>query len=160
MSLRSRDGDVDAPEDALAALYAREHAPMVRLAHLLTGSPTAAEDVVHDAFVGLAPHLDRLERPGAYLRTAVVNGCRAHHRHRARSGGPVEVLSSVELPPGLLEFAHALRRLPERQRTAVVLRYYGDLSDVEIAEHLGCARATVRVLVHRALARLREVVER
>jgi hypothetical protein len=67
---------------SLAGLYRQEYAPMVRLAHLITGSNEVAEDVVQDAFVRMYRNWDRADQPGAYLRTIVVNGCRTWHRRR------------------------------------------------------------------------------
>ena len=82
----------------LADLYRREYAPMVRLAHLITGSNEAAEDLVQDSFVRLCRSWDRADEPGAYLRQIVVNRCHSWHRRRrpttspppprARIGGP------------------------------------------------------------------------
>jgi RNA polymerase sigma-70 factor (sigma-E family) len=148
---------------AFDAFYREHYPPMVRLARLLTGSVAVAEDLTHDAFLRVAPRLDSLERPAAYLRTAVVNACRSHHRHEA----VVERLTpspSTETAPAaahqLVEFEDALARLPERQRAAIVLRYYADLDDADIAELLGCRRPTVRTLVRRGMAALREVIER
>ena len=161
MRLTSTDHALPPPALTIDALYEREHAPMVRLAHLLTGSLATAEDVVHDAFVRLAPRFATLDRPGAYLRTSVINGCRTHHRRAATARQKAAALAPAapDLPGHLVEFFDALHHLSPRQRTAIVLRYYADLPDEEIAAHLGCRRSTVRVLVHRALAHLREVIE-
>lgn len=68
--------------DLVAELYRSEYLPMVRLAHLITGSNEVAEDVVQDAFVKMHRSWDRADRPGAYLRTIVVNGCNTWHRRR------------------------------------------------------------------------------
>ena len=161
MRLTSAEQALAGAVPTLDALYEREHAAMVRLAHLLTGSLATAEDVVHDAFIRVAPRLATLERPGAYLRTAVINGCRTYHRRTATARQKAAALRVPDsyLPGHLVEFFDALHHLPPRQRTAVVLRYYADLPDEQIAVHLGCRRSTVRVLVHRALTHLREVIE-
>ena len=68
--------------DGLADVFRQEYAPMVRLAHLITGSNEAAEDIVQESFVRLHRSWDRAERPGAYLRRIVVNGCHTWHRRR------------------------------------------------------------------------------
>jgi DNA-directed RNA polymerase specialized sigma24 family protein len=75
---RQRADVVDLP-----GLFAHERAPMVRLATLLVGSAQLAEDVAQDAFAEVGSRWSGLERPGAYLRTAVVNGCRAVLRRRS-----------------------------------------------------------------------------
>ena len=148
--------------DDLGELYRTEFAGLVRLARLLLGVGDGCEDLVQDVFVRLAARpegLSGLERPGAYLRTGVVNACRSHQRHaevvRRNPLRPVE----PELPAYLGEFADALAGLPERQRAAIVLRHHMDRPDDEIAVLLGCRRSTVRSLVKRGLASLREVIE-
>jgi RNA polymerase sigma factor (sigma-70 family) len=147
-----------APPPSLAAVYAAEHDGLARLACLLTGSTLVAEDVVHDAFVQLQQRWATVERPGAYLRTAVVNGCRGHHRRlRRERNSYADLVSTATLPetPIVLD---VLAQLPYRQRAALVLRFYADWPDEQIAEHLGCRPATVRSHVHRGLAAMRKVL--
>jgi RNA polymerase sigma factor (sigma-70 family) len=132
----------------------------MRVAFLVTGSNETAEDIVQEVFARCADRLAGLDHPASYLRAAVVNACRSHHRRlrlaeRLASGRRPE---SIELPNELVELRDALLMLADRQRAAVVLRFLCDLSDDEIAEALGCQPATVRSLVHRGLARLREVI--
>lgn len=147
------------PWTDIAGLYS-QFAPMVRLAHLLTGSVAIAEDVVQEAFLRVAPKLPQIEHPEAYLRVAVVNGCRSHQRSTERETLRQQrhATEPVYSQP-TTEFFDQLKALPDKQRIAVVLRFYADLGDDEIAEHLGCAPATVRVLVFRALRHLRKVVQ-
>jgi RNA polymerase sigma factor (sigma-70 family) len=145
--------------EGLPSLFARERVPMVRLATLLVGSVPAAEDVVQDAFGEVTRRWGELERPGAYLRTCVVNGSRAALRRRtteARSHALVPPAPDVELPARLIELRDALEHLGERQRVVVVLRYFVDLPDHEIAREIGCRPSTVRSLARRALATLRK----
>ncbi len=132
---------------------------MKRLATLLVGSVEMAEEVVQDAFAAVDQRWDELIRPGAYLRTTVVNGCRAllrrrqvEERYLASHTEPVP----VEAPVALLELRDALHQLSERQRVVVVLRYFADLPDAETAVILDCRAATVRSLVRRALSALRK----
>lgn len=139
-------------------LYRREYVAMVRLAHLLTGSNAVAEDLVQDAFMSVTAHLTEIREPGGYLRTTVVNACRSWHRHR-RYAGREDRVPEPTLPEAAAEMLDALRVLPERQRSALVLRYYLDLAEDDIAALLGCRPATVRSLVHRGLARMKEVIE-
>ena len=139
-------------------LVRREQPAMLRVAVVLVGSRATAEDVVQDAFAAVAARWDDLDRPGAYLRTSVVNGCRMVLRRRDidRRLNPPVVVADADLPTDLVELRDALAQLPERPRTVVVLRYLLDLPDDEIAATLGCRTATVRSIAKRALARLRE----
>jgi RNA polymerase sigma factor (sigma-70 family) len=132
---------------------------MVRLAFLLTGGDPAAEELVHDAFLAVHRRWDSIDTPGGYLRTVVVNACRSHQRRQAmRQRTPLRVVTAATDAPD--ELTDALRRLPQRQRAAVVLRYYADLPEVEIAALLGCRVPAVKSLLHRALGSLREVIDR
>ena len=157
MSAPPQDEPVWAP--SFVDLYRAEHQPMVRLAFLLTGGDPAAEELVHDAFLAVHRRWDGISNPGAYLRMSVVNACRSHHRTGA-------VRARLQLrPPTIVvdapdEISDAIARLPERQRAAVVLRYFADLPEAEIAETLGCGVSAVKSLLHRALGTLREVIER
>ncbi len=140
-------------------LFAREHRPMVRLATLLVGSSHLAEEIVQDAFASVDARWAEIDRPGAYLRTVVVNGSRAVLRRREleqRTQDLHVVEDDDYIPTRLLELRDALDRLSERQRTVIVLRYFVDLPDVEIASTLGCRPSTVRSLARRALHALRE----
>lgn len=144
--------------DAFDGMVRTEREAMVRLAALLTGSPASAEDIVQDALGKVAERWDGLDRPGAYLRKVVVNSChglRRRERVRSRLEPPRWVLP-VDAPHELIFLRDAMRRLTERQRTIVVLRYFLDLPDDEIAELVGCTKSTVRSLNRRALLRLRK----
>ena len=139
-----------------------ERVPMVRMATLLVGSAAIAEEVVQDAFASVSKCWDGLQRPGAYLRTSVVNGCAQVLRRRSIEDryrtARLEVADDESLAR-LLDLRAALDRLTDRQRIVVVLRYFVDVPDHEIAEVLGVQPATVRSLVHRALAVLRKELE-
>ena len=131
---------------------------MVRLAFLLTGSPDVAQDVVQDAFVSVHRAWSRVRDPRAYLRRAVVNACTSHHRRvfrERRTSAPGSTI--VDL--GADELFDVLETLPARQRAAIVLRYWHDLDESDIASALGCRPGTVGSLLHRAIARLREVID-
>ncbi|MBI5088720.1 MAG: sigma-70 family RNA polymerase sigma factor [Actinobacteria bacterium] len=139
----------------LAELYATEWKPLVHLAFLLTSSRPTAEEIVQDAFVRLQSTRTEVLRPGAYLRTSVVNACRDVHRHRV-------VVERTPVPPPEPAFAahdelfDALARLPWRQQAVLVLRFHLDLPEADIAAALGCRPGTVRSLTHRALTSLRK----
>jgi DNA-directed RNA polymerase specialized sigma24 family protein len=132
------------------------------LAYLITGSEVLAEDVVHDAVVAASRHWAGIDSPDPYLRRAVVNRARSAHRTSGREQAKVARLGGMAaappLEPAVDETWALLRRLPDRQRQALVLRFYEDLPDAEIARLLGCRPATVRSLVHRGLAAVREVL--
>jgi len=143
----------------LSSLFETERLPMLRMATLMVGSPAIGEEVVQDAFAEVSERWETLERPGGYLRTTVVNGCVQVLRRRAiedKANRRVAVVSTTELPTQLLELKDALDRLTERQRIVVVLRYFVDIGDEEIADMLGVRPATVRSLAHRAFSVLRE----
>lgn len=134
-------------------LYRAEFEPMVRLAYLLTGDRETALEVTHDAFVVTCERWSRLDRPGGYLRTAVVNRCRdLGRRQRFRSSAPVPERSVVGPDDDL---ADAIAALPPKRRAAVVLRYYLDLTEADIAETLGVRPGTVKSLLSRGLAELK-----
>jgi RNA polymerase sigma-70 factor (sigma-E family) len=161
---------------SVTALYAEHALGLVRLAVVVTGDRGAAEDIVQDAFLGLYRRWDQLPNmtaPLAYLRVSVMNGCRSALRRRSRLGlwsgaglggdldeaaqaGPAALAESAEASVLLDEeqrvVAAALRKLPRRQREAVVLRYYLDLSIEETAQVMGISQGTVKSATHRGLA--------
>ena len=143
------------------ALYRERWDPMVRLAYLLTGSQAIAEELVQDAFVSVHRAWSRSVPANrtAYLRVAVVNACRSWGRRRSlevlRRPAPPEPTSLVAD-----EMWDVLQTLPPRQRAAIVLRFYEDLPDEQIAHALGCKVATVRTAVFRGLEKLRKEIER
>ena len=151
---RSDGGTVESLED----LYRLRYDPMVRLAALLLGSDACAEEVVQDCFVRLGRRWDRVQQPVAYLRAAVVNACRSEHR-RSRVERRYRPAHEESAQLGADEVWDALAGLAYRQRAALILRFYDDLPDEDIASALGCRPATVRSLVHRGLNQLREVLE-
>lgn len=150
------DRGVTADDASFDALYRRRWASMVRLAYLLTGSTAVSEEVVQDAFIAVRDRWSRVEQPDAYLRTTVVNRARtaAFREARERTSALGDHHDAV-LPPEVDETWERIRRLPERQRAVVVLRFYEDLSEQQIAEVLGCRVGTVKSRLHRALSNLR-----
>ena len=136
-------------------LYAQQYVPMVRLAHTLVDTRQGAEEVVQDAFAAVYERYSRLDRPEAYLRVTVLNGCRRVLRRRVLSRRhPIPPDGEASL--GASHVVDAIRRLPHRQRSMVVLRYDLQLTDVEIAQTLGVPIGTVKSTLHRALATLRK----
>ena len=146
------------PSVTFGDFYAGHYAELVRLAALLTGSADAAPDLVQDCFVRLHVRWTSVREPLPYVRRSVVHACASHHRRAAVARrNPPPAPPAAEL--GADELEDALAALPARQRAAVVLRYYGDLPDADIARALRCREGTVRSLVSRALADLRKVIE-
>ena len=144
--------------DVLDALYRAEYTGMVRLAFTLVGSNAEAEDLVQDSFVEVARRLQEIRKPGAYLRSAVVSRCRSVLRRRR-----VMALHPPEPPAGLASAAgelwDVLGELPEDQRIAVVLKYYGGYRASEIARMLDVPGATVRSHLRRGLTALRKELD-
>jgi len=154
----------------LEDLYRDHRMRFVRLAVLLVDDPATAEDVVQEAFTGLHRHWSRLRDENAalgYLRTAVVNGSRSVLRRRrtAREYTPphtADARSAESL--AMLSAEHqavvsALGKLPRRQREVLVLRYYGGLSEAEIAEATGISRGTVKSTASRGLEAIGKLVD-
>ena len=159
-------------DDAVDRLYAAHWGGLVRLSVLLVRDQGVAEEVVQDTFVALHGRWRRLRDPDralAYLRRSVINRSRSALRHR----GVVErhLARQVEpSPAGAADepvLAHArrarvveaLRDLPTRQREVLVLRYYLDLSEAEIAETLGISRGAVKSHASRGSAALRNLLD-
>lgn len=146
-------------------LYRRELVPMVQLAYLLVGREDVANDAVHDAFAKVYERWSKIDNHGGYLRTSVVNRCRdvQRRRRRDRRRARSQTLTADELPVvelGALELVDALLKLPAKQREVLVLRFYADMSEAEVADHVGIPAGTVKSHVSRGLAELRKVVER
>jgi RNA polymerase sigma-70 factor (sigma-E family) len=153
----------------LSDLYQDHRMRMVRLAVLLVDDPSTAEDVVQEAFTGLHRHWSGLRDEAAaigYLRTAVVNGSRSVLRRRRTARDyvpPHQVTARSAESLALLSAEHqavvdALATLPPRQREVLVLRYYGGLSEAEIADATGISRGTVKSTASRALEAVARVM--
>jgi RNA polymerase sigma-70 factor (sigma-E family) len=157
------------PEGQVTALYQAHATGLVRLAMLMLGDQPAAEDVVQDAFLGLYRRwngLDDQDRAIAYTRSSVLNGCRDVLRRRSRKV-PAALLepnaasaeAHVLLAEEHREVLAALRRLPGRQREAVVLRHCLGLPEGEVAQAMGVSRGTVKSSAHRGLAALARILK-
>lgn len=156
---------------SLEDLYVRHAPDAIRLAYLLTNDGPLAEDLTQEAFIKVTGRFGHLRDPdafSAYLRRTVVNLAMSHHRRKrverdhlakeaARPGS-----RSVDPPDieGREELRAALRALPERQRAAVVLRYYEDLPEQQVAHAMGCSVTAARSLVFRAMGTLRTTITR
>ncbi len=147
------------PDLAFEQLYCSQRDRLVRLAYLLTGSQMVAEDLVQDTFLRVQPRLPELDEPGPYLRRSVVNACYSWHRRQRRERSvPVDRPAAVA-PSEHVEMWDALAHLPTPRRTVLVLRYYLDLPEAEVAQILGWRVGTVKSATHRALRDLRRILE-
>ena len=154
----------------LGELYVAHRLSLMRLAALLVDDRASAEDVVQDVFAGLASKGGSLRDPDkalAYLRKAVVNRSRSALRRRRTARG-YSPLRSVEaagpderalLAEEHREILAALDRLAPRQREVLLLRYWSDLSEGEIADALGISRGSVKSTASRAMAHLETIME-
>jgi RNA polymerase sigma-70 factor (sigma-E family) len=156
---------------AVTAIYTEHYRSLVRLAAFLVRDTATAEEVVQDSFVAMHGAWRRLrdtDKALSYLRQSVVNRSRSVLRHRM-----VVDKNTPKPPPDMPSAEHgailqlersavvsALRALPDRQREALVLRYYGDLSEAQIASVMGISRGAVKSHTARAMAALRAVLER
>jgi RNA polymerase sigma-70 factor (sigma-E family) len=157
--------------DPLADLHREHYASLVRLASLVLGDVGLAEQVVQDAFVKMHLRwggLRHLDRAPAYLRSCVLNGARSQLRRqkvRDRHDARRTVAPAAGTPEASAVAAAeqervvaALRRLPERQREALALRYFLDLPEAEIAAAMGVSAGSVKTHVHRGLAALAQLL--
>ena len=156
--------EIPSRSHAVTALYRAHALGLVRLAVVMTGDQGSAEDIVQDAFLGLYRRWDRLTdlpHPLAYLRASVLNGCRTALRRRSRADRRWPRLSEVPsesaearalLSEEQQAVARAIRDLPDRQREALVLRYYLDMSEADTAEAMRVSRGAVKSATSRALA--------
>jgi RNA polymerase sigma-70 factor (sigma-E family) len=146
-------------EDLFDDLYREQRDPLVRLAYLLTGSQPTAEDLVQDVFIRSRDRLADLDQPAAYLRRSVTNACWSWHRRRKREAEHGRERPAVVAGTYDIEMWDALSRLAPRRRSVLVLRYYLDLPEAEVAAILGWRVGTVKSTAHRALADLRRMLE-
>ena len=164
--------NVNVGATAAEALFATHYRPLLRTAFLLVGERGEAEEVVQEAFARLLASHRRVrdvDRAPGYLRAIVVNQCRGRLRKRgsSRRGAPKLVAfpdpssaaDHVVAQDDRAALASALARLPERQRECIVLRYYGSLSEAEIADAMGVSRGSVKTHASRGLAALAEMLE-
>jgi RNA polymerase sigma-70 factor (sigma-E family) len=158
-----RPSETAARNETMAGSYRSHRLSLLRLAAFLVDDRAIAEELVRDAFASLYQRWDSLAEKSAapsYLRATVVNGARSAHRRQGIVRRHLRVAEPDSLPPAdralLLAEEHrevvaALRRLRGRQREVLVLRYWANLDEAEIAETLGISRGTVKSTASRAL---------
>jgi RNA polymerase sigma-70 factor (sigma-E family) len=159
----------ESERSGLAETYVRSAPEAIRLAYLLTGDRALAEDLAQEAFVRFVARLHYIRdhhAVDAYLRRTIVNLSRNYFRRRAVERSFLERQAGQRQPEHLepdvsmhQAMRAALLALPVRQRAAIVLRYYEDLPETQIADILRCRPATVRSLVSRGLQALRQIPE-
>jgi len=165
----SASANADRVDVTIDDIYRTHRMGMVRLAILLVDDQASAEDVVQEAFAGLFRNWGGLRDNAAaigYLRTAVVNGSRSMLRRRRTARAYVPPHPGTERSAeslALLTAEHqavvsALGDLAPRQREVLVLRYYGGLSEAEIAEATGLSKGTVKSTASRAVAKLGDIM--
>jgi RNA polymerase sigma-70 factor (sigma-E family) len=154
---------VDGQAVTLTAFAAQHSVGLTRFAFVLTGDRQLAEDLVQDCLLALHRRFGEtlpIDEPVAYARRVIVNGHVSRKRRRAGSEVVVEMVPDVGVDAADLSEQDAVWRLlaalPQRQRAVLVLRYYVDLTDEEIAHALSCRVGTVRSLAARAFAALRQ----
>lgn len=140
--------------------YRSEYPRAVGLAYTLVGSSQAAEDIVQEVFSSLHQRFLDTRNPGGYLRRGIVNRSRNIYRQRRNEGRRVLAFGVEPVPATTSsELFDVMMKLPYRPRAVLVLRYWADWSEAEIAEALGCRQGAVKSMAHRALARLRKEIE-
>jgi RNA polymerase sigma-70 factor (sigma-E family) len=153
--------------EAVTALYQAHALGLIRLAVVMLGDRPAAEDAVQEAFCGLYRRWHHLSDPGkalSYVRSSVINSCRTVLRRRRRQAGlagdpPGESAEALALVgEEHRQVLTAIRRLPARQREVLVLRFYLDLDEGEIAASMRISRGTVKSTTSRALAALGRIL--
>jgi RNA polymerase sigma-70 factor (sigma-E family) len=166
-SHRAADRQLDASQ-AVTALYQDHALGLTRLAFLMLGDRQAAEDVVQEAFAGLYRAWGRMadhDNALGYVRTSVLNGCRSALRRARRAPRPLAAPAVASAEATVLAGEErratvaALRRLPPRQREALVLRYFAELPEQETALAMGVSRGTVKSTTSRALAALGRILQ-
>lgn len=157
-------------DEAVTALYTAHYRSLVRLSAMLLRDSGAAEEVVQDAFVAMHGAWRRIrdeDKALAYLRQTVVNRSRSVLRRRVVADkhmptpGPDEPSAEYGAMARLEgdRVMACLRQLPERQREALVLRYYGDLSEADIAAAMKVSKGAVKSHTFRGMAAMRKMLE-
>ena len=154
-------------DEAFAEFVAANAASLLRTAHLLVGDPHRAEDLLQTALTKAYVHWSRIRDQGAaraYVRRILANTATSWWRLRSSHEQPTERLPETSVPDRSSERDDAgeiwayLSQLPNRQRTVLVLRFYEDMSEADVAETLGISRGTAKSTASRGISRLRELM--
>ena len=170
MKVTATAASLDLPDEAaeaVTAIYQAHALGLLRLAVVMLDDRATAEDVIQEAFCGLYRRWHTLADPAKalpYVRSSVINGCRSALRRRSRPFVGTDDLPGESAEAAVLlgeehrEVLAAMRRLPARQREALVLRYYFDLNEEEIARSMRISRGTVKSTTSRALAAIGRIL--
>jgi RNA polymerase sigma factor (sigma-70 family) len=146
-----------APVDSFVAFYRENFQRAFRLAWMLTNGGPDCDDIAQNAFIRVHRNFADVTNAHAYLRTTVVNLCHDAHRRTSREQRRLEIVGAERVSPSpeshLIDMVGSL---PYNQRAVLVLRYWADLADAEIAAILGVRAVTVRSIAHRATRQLRK----
>jgi RNA polymerase sigma factor (sigma-70 family) len=148
-------------DGGFSQFYEFEYPSAVRLGYLLTRSSSVCEEIAQDSFAAVYQRYDTLERPGAYLRTTLINACRRWHRTQSNYSAKQHLLHPPAVDcdaTGYPLLVDVVAKLPYDQRIVIVCRYWGQWSETEIAEALGCAPGTVKSLASRAKERIKKEI--
>lgn len=140
-------------------IYADHHLRLKHLAAAITLDRSVAEEVVHDAFLALQQRRTTIRNPLAYLHRSVVHGSIGIIRRRRTAARYPMPLAQPTINPEIDETWAAVAELPARERAVVVLRFWQDMSEADIATTLQWPNGTVKSTLHRALKRLRKELE-
>ena len=142
--------------DPFERFYAHQYRPVLALAHVLSGSPSLAEELTQEAFAAAYGQWDRIDNPEGWIRTVVANKARSWFRRKSAEARALARMAAGrdaavdEMPEGSQTVWEAVRRLPRRQAQAIALVYLEDLSIGETAAILNCSESTTRVHLTRA----------
>jgi RNA polymerase sigma-70 factor (sigma-E family) len=157
---------VSVADDTFDAFVRARLPALLRFAHAVAGDPHTAADLVQDALerTGVRwSRLDRLGDPEAYVRRAIINGrasrWRKHRRETLVAALPEKPATVADDYLDRDELWQLVRSLPTRQRAIIVLRYYEDMSEAQIAETLGCSPGTVKSQANKAVGKLRNALQ-
>jgi DNA-directed RNA polymerase specialized sigma24 family protein len=155
MGIDSSVGRQSNERDAVFARFYKTELPgQIRSATLILGSHAAACDAVQDAFTKVLHGWAQIDEPGPYLQKCVINRCRDLMRRQRVADRKRHLLAPSDIPDVDVPLFDALARLPFNHRAAVVLRFYLQLTEAEIAGHLGCASGSVGPWIRRGLDQL------
>lgn len=150
-------------EASFDSFYRIAYPKAIRLAWLISNDASISEDAVQEVLAEMVERFDRIDNPAGYLRTSLINNLRRRGRRAQRERSQLQLLyprsADLHSVDSIPELAHSIARLPRNQRIAIVCRYWEDLPEADIAKILRVRPATVRMLVSRAMSRLRLEIE-
>ncbi len=161
-NLTQLDEGSKSSEVPFSVFYEKQYEKMLRLAYLMLGKVELSEDVAQESFLKMHKRWHLIENPDAYIKRVVINACNSHFRKSFREKTALNRMKSIDLEsePTSLDFMHSLNKLNKKQKAAVILKYYFDLSEKEVATVLKLKQGTASSLIHRGVESLRASIER